>query len=317
MTFAPPFTKLPGMYHGQLKWQPIVTLLSLAMIWGANMAMIKIGVRELAPLFMAGTRALIAGGCLYIWMRLKGIEAFPSRVILFHGIVVGLLFGGEFGLIYASLKHNLASRVYILVYTTPFFVALEAHFFLSGDRITPHKLLGLLFAFGGIVALFVKDFQTVSFSILPGDLMALAAAFLWATTTVYLKKYLAHQTRPIQSLFYQVFFSAPFLLILSFLFEDPIITGFSLMTGFSLFYQSIIITFLSFLVWFELVHKYPVSLLHAFSFFTPLFGVMLSGMLILGETITPNVIVALILICLGMLLVNYHPARTEAKERRV
>ena len=305
------------MYHGQLKWQPIVTLLSLAMIWGANMAMIKIGVRDLAPFFMAGTRALIAGVCLYIWMRLKGIEAFPSRAIVFHGIVVGLLFGGEFGLIYASLKQNLASRVYVLVYTTPFFVALEAHFFLSGDRFTPYKLIGLMLAFGGIVALFIKDFQTVSFSILPGDLMALTAGFLWATTTVYLKKYLAHQTQPIQSLFYQVFFSAPFLLILSLLFEDPIITGFSLMTGFSLFYQSIIITFLSFLVWFELIHRYPVSLLHAFSFFTPLFGVMLSGVLILGEAVTPNVVVALVLISLGMLLVNYHPALKRIEERSV
>ena len=294
------------MYHGRLHWQPIVTLLSLAMIWGANMAMIKIGARELAPLFMAGFRALIASVCLYIWMRAKGVEAFPSRAIVFHGIVVGLLFGGEFGLIYASLKHNMASRVYVLVYTTPFFVALEAHFFLSGDRLTPFKFCGLLLAFGGILALFVKDLRTVAFSVQPEDLMALTAGFFWATTTVYLKKYLAHQTQPLQSLFYQVFFSAPFLLVLSLLFEDPIITGFSFITGFSLFYQSIIITFLSFLVWFELIHRYPVSLLHAFSFFTPLFGVMLSGMLILGEVLTPNLIAALVLICMGMVLVNYH-----------
>jgi len=305
------------MYRGQLHWQPIVTLLSLALIWGANMAMIKIGVRELAPMFMAGFRALIASVCLYIWMRARGVDAFPSPIIVFHGIVIGLLFGGEFALIYSSLKHNLASRVYILVYTTPFFVALEAHFFLSGDRLTPFTAVGLLLAFGGIVALFVKDFRTVSLSVLPGDLMALTAGFLWATTTVYLKKYLAHQTKPLQSLFYQVFFSAPFLLMLSLLFEDPIITGFSFVTGFSVFYQSIIITFLSFLVWFDLIHKYPVSLLHAFSFFTPLFGVMLSGILILGEVITANVVVALVLICCGMVFVNYHPPERGVRERRV
>lgn len=305
------------MYRGQLHWQPIVTLLALAMIWGANMAMIKIGVRELAPLFMAGFRALIASACLYVWMRIKGVDAFPSRAIVFHGMVVGLLFGGEFGLIYASLKQNLASRVYILVYTTPFFVALEAHFFLSGDRLTPSKLIGLILAFGGTVALFVKDFETVSFSVLPGDLMALTAGFLWATTTVYLKKYLAHKTRPLQSLFYQVFFSAPFLLVLSLLFEDPIITGFSLLTGFSVFYQSIVVTFLSFLVWFEMIHKYPVSLLHAFSFFTPLFGVMLSGLLILGEAITPNVVVALALICAGMVAVNYQPGSTGGMGKKL
>ncbi|MEE9402066.1 MAG: EamA family transporter, partial [Desulfobacteria bacterium] len=62
--------------------------------------------------------------------------------------------------------------------------------------------------------------------------------------------------------------------------------------------------FLSYLVWFQLIHRYPVSLLHAFSFFTPVFGVFLSGALILGEIMSPNLIVALILVSLGMVLVN-------------
>ena len=57
-----------------------------------------------------------------------------------------------------------------------------------------------------------------------------------------------------------------------------------------------------------LVTRYPVSLMHAFSFFTPLFGVLFSGLLILGETIRSNLVVALILVSLGMVLVNYQPA---------
>jgi drug/metabolite transporter (DMT)-like permease len=44
----------------QLRWQPIAVLLALALVWGANMAIIKIGSRELAPLFMAGLRSLVA-----------------------------------------------------------------------------------------------------------------------------------------------------------------------------------------------------------------------------------------------------------------
>jgi drug/metabolite transporter (DMT)-like permease len=45
-------------------------------------------------------------------------------------------------------------------------------------------------------------------------------------------------------------------------------------------------------------------LLRAFSFFTPVFGVFLSGALILGELISPRLIVALTLVSLGMVLVN-------------
>jgi len=295
------------MQQAQLRWQPIAVLLFLAMIWGANMAIIKIGARELAPLFMAGLRSLVASLCIYIWMKAKGITVFPSKNILLHGIVIGLLFGFEFSLIYVGLGYTLASRAYILLYTAPFFVALEAHFFLKGDRLNLWKAAGLIMAFAGIVTLFMRDLGSFSLSALPGDLMILASGAAWGSTTVYLKKYLSSQTVPLQTLFYQVFFSAPLLFLMSIIVEDPILSGFSLITGFSVFYQSIIVAFLSYLIWFELIHHYPVSLLHAFSFFTPVFGVFISGVLILGEGISPSLIVALTFVTLGMVLVNHRP----------
>jgi len=295
------------MYQAQLRWQPVAVLLVLALIWGANMAIIKIGTRELAPLFMAGLRSLVASVCLYIWMKAKGVTLFPSKRILVHGIVVGLFFGSEFGFIYVGLGYTLASRTYILLYTSPFFVALEAHFLLKGDRLNPWKVTGLILAFAGVVALFMRDLGSLSLSALPGDLMALAAGALWGSTTVYVKKYLSHRTVPLQTLFYQVFFSAPLLLFMSIVLEDVIVSSFSSAAGFSVFYQCIVVAFLSYLVWFNLIHRYPVSLLHAFAFFTPVFGVFLSGGLILGEVISPSLIVALVLVSLGTVLVNRRP----------
>jgi drug/metabolite transporter (DMT)-like permease len=295
------------MYRTQLRWQPIAMLLGLALIWGANMALVKIGARELAPLFMAGLRSLVASVCLYIWIKAKGIAVFPSKGILFHGVVVGLLFGVEFGFIYVGLGYTLASRTYVLVYTAPFFVALGAHIFLKGDRLNLWKAAGLILAFVGVVILFIRDLGSFSLTTLPGDLMALAAGALWGCTTVYIKKYLSYRTMPLQTLFYQVSFSAPLLFLMSILTEEPLISGFSFITGFSVFYQCIIIAFLSYLLWFELIHRYPVSLLHAFSFFTPVFGVFLSGVLILGELLSSGLIAALILVSLGMVLVNHRP----------
>jgi drug/metabolite transporter (DMT)-like permease len=138
--------------------------------------------------------------------------------------------------------------------------------------------------------------------------MILLGGALWGATTVYIKKYLAKAALPAQTLFYQVSFSAPFLFIMSVLVEDPVLSGLSWVGGFSVFYQCIIVAFLSYLVWFELIHRYPVSLLHAFSFFTPVLGVFLSGALILGEVISPALIVALTLVSMGMVLVNRRPA---------
>ena len=295
------------MYRAQLRWQPVAILLLLAFIWGVNMAIIKIGGRELPPLFMAGFRSLIASICLYVWMKVKGMVIFPTKIILFHGIIVGLMFGSEFGFIYMALEHSQASRVYIFVYTAPFFTALGAHFTLKGDRLNLWKMLGLFLSFIGVLLLFTEGLSANSLSSLPGDIMGLSAGVLWGLTTVYVKKYLAYRTVPLQTLFYQLVFSIPLLLCLSFSLESISLSGLSGVTWFSLFYQSILVAFLSYLVWFELIHRYPVSLLHAFSFFTPVFGVFISGALILGETIQPDLFIALILVSVGMVLVNKQP----------
>jgi drug/metabolite transporter (DMT)-like permease len=295
--------------ESRLQWQPIAVILVLALIWGANMASIKIAARDMAPLFMAGVRSLVAGVGLFIWMKIKGIKVFPSRTILFHGMVIGALFGSEFGLVYEGLEFTLASRAYVLLYTAPFFAALGAHFFLQGDRLNPWKAAGLAIAFFGVVILFLEKIGPFSVESLPGDLMALAGGALWGATTVYVKKFLAYRTRPLQTLFYQVSFSAPLLFALSFLMESPMVKGVSLIGLSALFYQCIIVAFLSYLVWFELIHRYPVSLLHAFSFFTPVFGVFLSGVLILGEPLHLNLLISLVLVSAGMVLVNRKSSR--------
>ncbi|MFZ0130914.1 MAG: DMT family transporter [Desulfobacterales bacterium] len=293
------------MYRGQLRWQTVAILLVLAMTWGANMAFIKFAARDLAPLFMAGLRSAVAAGFIFLYMRRRGIPVFPSAVITGHGAVVGLLFALEFGLIYLGLQVTLASRTYLLVYTAPFFVALGAHFFLVGDRLTWGKGIGLGVAFSGVALLFAGNLGAGTGTMLKGDLMALAGGALWAATTLYVKRYLTGRTQPLQAVFFQLFFSAPLLLGLSFALEDPLISGFSVLTGISLFYQCIVVASISFIFWFELVHRYPVSLLHAFTFFVPVFGITVSGVLMLHEVITARLLLALGMVGLGMLLVNH------------
>jgi len=295
------------MYRTQLQWQPIALLLIITMIWGSNMAFVKIASREMAPIFMAGLRSVVASLCLYAWLKVRRIQVFPSAAVLGHGIVAGILFGSEFGLIFVGLEYTLASRGYVLLYIAPFCAALGAHFFLTDDRLNVWKAGGLLAAFCGVVVLFMKDVGSFSFEALPGDILFLIAGAAWGATTVYIKKYLVRHTQPLQILFYQLFFSAPFLLIISVVLEDSFIWSVSSTLVFSLFYQCIIVAFLSYLVWFVLVSRYPVSLLHAFSFFTPVFGVLFSGILILGETISPNLVMALVLVSIGMVLVNHQP----------
>ena len=295
------------MQRGQLHWGPILVLLVLGLVWGGNMASIKIGAREIAPVFQAGLRSALAAVCLAIWMIARGIPFFPSRRAALHGAVLGVMFAAEFGFLYVGLEYTLASRAYVLLYTAPFFVALEAHLLLPGDRLNPGKALGLILAFSGVVLLFSHDLGGASLGYLAGDLLALAAGALWGSTTVYLKRYLAGHIEPAQSLFYHVFYSAPLLFALSLLMEDRLVQGLSTPTILAVLYQGVLVASVSYLTWFMLVHRFPASLLHAFSFFTPVAGVFISGWLILGEPLSLRLLASLALVSAGLLLVNRIP----------
>jgi drug/metabolite transporter (DMT)-like permease len=74
----------------------------------------------------------------------------------------------------------------------------------------------------------------------------------------------------------------------------------------SLAYQTVLVAFASYLAWFWLVASYPAGRLAAFSFLTPLFGV-LAGALLLGERVSAALMIALLLVVLGIWLVNRPP----------
>lgn len=291
--------------------KPILVLLGLASFWGANMAVVKIGSREISPVFMAALRSMGAGVCLVAYMHIKKMPIFPKGIMILHGLVIGTVFAIDFALLYVGLKYTYASRGYVILYIAPFVTAIGAHFFLDGDRLHLKKVAGLCLAFSGIVTLFSRDLGNFNSSTLPGDVMIMLSGIGWGSMTVYIKKFMTEKVSAFQILFLQVFFSLPILLGLSFFLEDVKFSNLSWIGISSVFYQSVIIVFITYLVWTILLTRYPASLVHAFSFFTPILGVFISGVLILNESIGLSLIIALAMVCFGLVLVN-QPAKSRS-----
>ncbi|PLX46525.1 MAG: EamA/RhaT family transporter [Deltaproteobacteria bacterium] len=288
----------------RLPLSAVLIMLSLCIVWGANMAAIKISSEMLAPVFSAFTRSVLATICLALWMRMRKIPFFPDRVTVLHGVVVGLLFAVEFGCIYMGMKYTLASRAYLLLYTHPFFVALGGHYLLHQDKLSARKVVGLCLAFGGVALLFAKDWGELSVETLPGDLLFLFGGFLWAATSIYVKKYLAVRAEGVQTLFYHLCFSIPLLLPMSLIIDEKIYLGFSWPGFWAQLYQGVIVAFASYVVWFEMLHRHTASLLTAYTFFAPVFGVAISGWFILGEPVTGGLLICLVMVASGMVVMN-------------
>ena len=89
-------------------------------------------------------------------------------------------------------------------------------------------------------------------------------------------------------------FSIPVLFALSFLVGETQVKHLDTLIVLSLGYQSIVIAFFSYIMWFAMVHVYPISRLSAFTFLTPVFAT-LAGALMLGEPVSWGVVFSLCL----------------------
>jgi drug/metabolite transporter (DMT)-like permease len=261
----------------------VATLVLLSLLWGGNMVSIKISVQGVPPILAAAIRSVVSAGLLWLYARACREEVFLGKTDVKHGVAIGFLFGAEFLLIYWGASFTDVSRAIIFLYTQPLWVALAAHYLLSNDSLSWKKSIGLVMAFTGLVVVFGSKSRTLGPSHIIGDLMEVSAGILWAATTIYIKRFIAD--RPIthfQTLFAQLFFSIPILAAGAVLMEWGVEIRPTTPVLWAIFYQAVIVAFASYLAWFWLIHKYQVSLISAFTFLTPFFGVCLSA-LILGE----------------------------------
>jgi drug/metabolite transporter (DMT)-like permease len=287
-----------------LDLRAVVILVIVTLFWGFNHPAIKISNQGVSPIFASTLRSIVASICGLIYCLWKGEKVFHKNVMLFHGVIVGLLFGVEFACIYFGLLYTDAARSVLFVYLSPFVVAMGAHFFLKGDRLTFPKILGLILAFTGIFVVFGGRPRTAKAGMYFGDILQIAAGVLWGATTLYIKKFMAKKVEPINTFLYQLFFSIPILLMVSIILEPKWIYKVDPYVVASLFYQSVIIAFITYFVWFKLIHGYSVSRLSAFTFLTPIFGVLF-GIFFLHEELTVSLMAALPLVSMGIFLVNW------------
>jgi drug/metabolite transporter (DMT)-like permease len=281
----------------------VAIVVSLCLLWGMGQVSIKVANRGVSPIFQAAVRSIVAVLLVALWARMRALRLTHRDRTLLHGLAIGLLFGTEFVFIYLGLSYTTASHAVVLLYTAPFFVALGAHFLLPNEPLTGRKLAGLILAFAGVLVTLWDSLGRPTRLQIAGDLMSMTGGLFWAATSLYLKRVVRASMTPPQMLFYQLGISAVQLSAMSLFLEPVWIRDLGPLVVTSLAYQGIIVAFASYLVWFWLIQVYPVSHLSAFTFFTPIFGVLLGGVL-LHEPITPSLLTGAALVAAGMVLVN-------------
>jgi drug/metabolite transporter (DMT)-like permease len=280
----------------------IALMLVLCISWGFNQIAIKLALPDIPAMTQATFRSIGALPVLLIVGWVRGVKLFERDGSLWPGVLAGILFGFEFVLIYQGLRLTTASRAVVFLYTAPFFVALGS-FRLLGERLRASQWIGLALSFAGVALAIGVPQANVDAGVLLGDLMIVGGGALWGATTVIAKGTKLRLAPPEKALGYQVAISIPILAAAAWLSGEKLThvpgpLAISVVT-----YQAIWIVGLTFTVWFALVQAYSASKLSAFTFITPLFGVVASY-LIMHDELTLAFGAAALLVIAGLYLVN-------------
>ncbi|TCJ03942.1 DMT family transporter [Cytobacillus praedii] len=271
-------------------------ILITTFLMGSSFAVVKIGLPYSSPLLLAALRFTLAGiimAVIVIILKRPHPTSISSWIKVF--IIGAFQTSGVMGCIFLSLRTITASESSVLTFTNPLLVVIFSTIFLT----THYKLyqwIGVLF---GLVGVSITMGAQIEFKI--GILFGLLSAVFWAIATLLANKWGLHFDTWVLSA-YQMLFGGFLLLLSSFILEKPffILNGNSLLI---LLWLSIMSSIVQFALWYYLLQKGEPGKTSAFLFLAPFFGV-LSGWLLLGESLYLSNIVGGMFIIIGIYLVN-------------
>ena len=273
----------------------------LCAIWGFQQIAMKGAAGEVAPVLQIAIRSGLSAIMVAVLMHIRGQGLSPG--LWRPGVVVGFLFGLEFILVGEGLRRTSAAHMAVFLYTAPIFAAIGLHLRIATERLRPLQWAGIGLAFCGIALAFLGHARVGARASSPsGDVMAVLAGAAWGLTTVAVRCSRLTSAPATETLLYQLL--GAFLMLLL----TAVLTG---QTGFhptpmawtSLAFQTLLVSFASYLTWFWLLRQYIASRLGVFSFLTPLFGVAF-GVGLLHEPLETSFGAGAVLVLAGIILVS-------------
>jgi len=290
----------------------VCCLLCCCVLWGLNHVATKLTLAEIPPLSQASARSLGAALLVALWASLRGIPLFEPDGTLPGGLAAGVLFAVEFACIFSGLQFTAASRMVVFIYLAPFVVALGMPFIARDERLSAVQMGGLTAAFAGVAWAFAEGFHAPAAGDRQwiGDALGVAAAVLWGATTLVIRGTRLSTASAEKTLAYQLAISGVLLAVGAVLVGEPWPAKLTSASLVPLGFQTVVVTFASYLLWFWLMRHYPATPLASFTLLTPISG-LVAGVFLLHEPITLRLVVALAAVVSGIAIVNRPKARPE------
>lgn len=271
--------------------QVLLALATVYVVWGSTYLAIRVAVRTIPPFTLGALRFLIAGALVYLWTQRQSdaAEDRPDRRQWTAATIVGglLLLGGNGAVMWAE-QFVPSALAALLVATVPLWMALLA-WLLHGERLSRLAIAGLALGFTG-VAILVRP--AGGGALLP-SLVVVAGALSWAFGSLQARR-LALPPRPLLATGMQMLTAGALFAVVAVVTGE--LRGLSLaaFTGLPLLALGYLVVFgsiVGFSAYVFLLRFGDPAVTSTYAYVNPVVAVLL-GWGLLGEAVTPRVVLA-------------------------
>ncbi|KZL91815.1 DMT family transporter [Clostridium magnum] len=280
-------------------------------LWGSAYPVIKLGYDifdiqsndSFLKLIFAGYRFLVAGIILMIIQKLMGKSIMPKSVsdfksFVFLGIVYTLM---QYVFLYIGMANTTGVKSSILGSLSSFINIVLVHFVYKDDKLSTKKIIGCAIGFLSIIVLNFQGGGIGGSFKLMGDGFLIFSALMGSIGSIY-NKNLVKTNDVFVTTAWQLIFGSLMLIAIGKSAGGTLHIA-SAESGILLLYMALLSS-VALVVWSTLYKYNKVGKITMYNFLTPIFGAILSAFL-LGETIFEvKNLVALVLACTGIWIVN-------------
>lgn len=303
------------------KFYVIAIAIFCCVLWGSAFPVLKVSYVELnmtpgdltAKIVFAGMRFLLASILLFIFV----ILFMKSSVVIKKNQILYLLGLGllqttlQYFFFYNGLANTSGMKGAILASLGSFFVVIIAHFVYSNDKMSLRKTIGIVTGFTGIILVnWGKGRVSLDFSFM-GEGFLIISGLVSAFGTILAKK-LSKDIHPFLVTAWQMLLGSMLLISFGLPRLQPNAMTFTT-KGWILLLYSAFLSAAAFSLWYSLLKYNKAGEISLYKFMIPVSGSILSAIFIPGESLSVNILFALILVVLGIVAINYTPGLKNNK----
>ena len=290
-----------------------ITLVALlcCTLWGSATPFIKVGYEVLLPernvpstILFAGIRFMFAGILTVIIFSIARKQFLYPKKENLHRVAIVSCFQTiiQYIFFYVGLANTTGVKGTILSGSSTFFAIIVSSLIFRLEKLTVKKIIACLFGFAGII--FV-NLNGLTFDMnFTGDCFVLFSAMSLAVSSVLIKRFSKYED-PVVVSGYQFILGGFVMIVVGLAFGGKI--DLSSLKGIGILTYLAFLSAIAYSLWGILLKHNPVSKVTIFSFTTPIFGVILSAIMLSESSNVSlvNLLITLVLISTGILILNY------------